>query len=71
MNISQTENLNKNTENIDTATTLDVVKMINNEDFNAVNAVQKCLPEISKAVDIIVENFNNDGRKCRRTFGCI
>lgn len=62
MNISQTENLNKNTENIDTATTLDVVKMINNEDFNAVNAVQKCLPKISKAVDIIVENFNNDGR---------
>lgn len=62
MNISQTENLNKNTENIDTATTLDVVKMINNEDFNAVNAVQKCLPEISKAVDIIVENFNNGGR---------
>lgn len=62
MNISQTENLNKNTENIDTATTLDVVKMINNEDFNAVNAVQKCLPEISKAVDIIVENFDNDGR---------
>lgn len=62
MNISQTENLNKNTENIDTATTLDVVKMINNEDFNAVNAVQKCLPEISKAVDIIVENFNNSGR---------
>lgn len=62
MNISQTENLNKNTENIDTATTLDVVKMINNEDFNAVNAVQKCLPEISKAVEIIVENFNNDGR---------
>ena len=62
MNISQTENLNKNTENIDTATTLDVVKMINNEDFNAGNAVQKCLPEISKAVDIIVENFNNDGR---------
>lgn len=62
MNISQTENLNKNTENIDTATTFDVVKMINNEDFNAVNAVQKCLPEISKAVDIIVENFNNGGR---------
>ena len=62
MKISQTENLNKNTENIDTATTLDVVKMINNEDFNAVNAVQKCLPEISKAVDIIVENFNNGGR---------
>lgn len=62
MNISQTETLNKNTENIDTASTLDVVKMINNEDFNAVNAVQKCLSEISKAVDIIVENFNNGGR---------
>lgn len=61
-NFSDTENLNENTENIDVSTTLDIVKMINNEDFNAVCAVQKCLPEIAKAVDIIAENFNNGGR---------
>lgn len=61
-NFSDTEKLNENTENIDVSSTLDIVKMINNEDFNAVSAVQKCLPEIAKAVDIISENFNNGGR---------
>lgn len=61
-NLSDTEKLNANTENIDVSSTLDIVKLINNEDFNAVCAVQKCLPEIAKAVDIIAENFNNGGR---------
>lgn len=61
-NFSDTEKLNENTENIDISSTLDIVKMINNEDFNAVNAVQKCLPEIARAVDIVAENFNNGGR---------
>ena len=61
-NFSDTEKLNKNTENIDVSTTLDIVKMINNEDFNAVLAVQKCLPKIADAVDIISQNFNNGGR---------
>ena len=61
-NFSDTEKLNINTENIDVSSTLDIVKMINNEDFNAVYAVQKCLPDIAKAVDIISENFNNGGR---------
>lgn len=61
-NFSDTEKLNENTENIDISSTLDIVKMINNEDFNAVNAVQKCLPEIARAVDIVADNFNNGGR---------
>lgn len=62
MNLSDTEKLNINTENIDISTTIDVVKMINNEDLVAVLAVQKCLNEIAKAVDIISENFNKGGR---------
>lgn len=61
-NFSDTEKLNENTENIDVSSTLDIVKMINNEDFNAVLAVQKCLPKIAEAVDMIAENFNNGGR---------
>lgn len=62
MNISETEKINQNTTNIDVSSTLEVVEMINNEDFVAVNAVKKCLPEIAKAVDIIAENFKKNGR---------
>ena len=62
MGISDTEKLNENTVNIDVSQTIDVVKMINNEDFNAVRAVENCLPEIAAAVDIISENFKNGGR---------
>lgn len=62
MNISETEKINQNTINIDVSSTLEVVEMINNEDFVAVNAVKKCLPKIAEAVDIIAENFKNNGR---------
>ena len=51
MTDSSTENLNKNTLNIDISSSEDIVKMINNEDFNAVISVQKVLPQISKATD--------------------
>ncbi|MCR5261399.1 MAG: N-acetylmuramic acid 6-phosphate etherase [Candidatus Gastranaerophilales bacterium] len=59
---SDTEKLNQNTANIDISATADIVQMINNEDFNAVKAVQKCLPQIAKAVDIIADNFEKGGR---------
>ncbi|MBQ2644074.1 N-acetylmuramic acid 6-phosphate etherase [bacterium] len=59
---SNTENINQNTIDIDISETIDIVEMINKEDFNAVLAVQKCLPIISNAVDIIVENFKKGGR---------
>ncbi len=62
MQISDTEIINENTVDIDIVPTIETVTMINNEDFNAVSAVQKCLPEIAKAVDIIVENFSKNGR---------
>ena len=58
----ETEKINKNTENIDLAATLEVVEMINNEDFKAAEAVKKCLPKIAEAVDIISENFRTGGR---------
>lgn len=59
---SQTEMINQNTVNIDISPTLNIVEMINNEDFYAVNAVKNSLPQIAEAVDIIVENFNKGGR---------
>ncbi|MGN0015281.1 MAG: hypothetical protein ACI37T_07695 [Candidatus Gastranaerophilaceae bacterium] len=59
---SQTEMINQNTVNIDISPTLNIVEMINNEDFFAVNAVKNSLPQIAEAIDIIVENFNKGGR---------
>lgn len=60
--LSQTEMINQNTVDIDISPTLNIVEMINNEDFFAVNAVKNSLPQIAEAVDIIVENFNKGGR---------
>ena len=57
-----TETLNKNTENIDLTDTLGIVTLINNEDLTVAIAVQKALPEIAAAVDIISTNFQNGGR---------
>lgn len=61
-NSSDTEKLNKNTEDIDILSTFEIVEKINNEDFKAVNAVKECRKQIADAVDLIVENFNKNGR---------
>ena len=57
-----TELINKNTVNIDMVGTYDILTMINQEDMKVASAVQKCIPEISQAVDIIVKNFLDGGR---------
>ncbi len=57
-----TENRNKNTLNIDELSTLEIVNLINSEDMKVAVAVQKCTKEIAQAVDIIVENFMQNGR---------
>ncbi len=62
MKNSKTETINQNTVNIDISDTGSIVEMINKEDFAAVSAVKKCLPEVAKAIELIVENFNKGGR---------
>lgn len=57
-----TEKTNLNTVNIDSSSTLDIVKMINNEDLTVALKVQEKLSDIARAVDIISENFLNGGR---------
>jgi N-acetylmuramic acid 6-phosphate etherase len=52
-----TETRNENSRNIDTMTTLDMVKTINNEDKLIAQAVEKQLPNIAKAVDIIADRL--------------
>ena len=61
-NIITTEKTNPNTVNIDISSTIDIVKMINNEDLTVAQEISKNLNDIAKAIDIISENFKNNGR---------
>ncbi|MEG2429469.1 MAG: N-acetylmuramic acid 6-phosphate etherase, partial [Oscillospiraceae bacterium] len=57
-----TEKINEKTVNIDTASTLELVTLINNEDKIVATAVRKELISISHAIDIIVPALKIGGR---------
>jgi N-acetylmuramic acid 6-phosphate etherase len=57
-----TESDNKNTSEIDRVSTLEAVRLINNEDKKIADAVEKVLPEIAEAIEKIVERLKNGGR---------
>ena len=57
-----TEKINPATAHIDKCTTLEMVKLINDEDKKIAAAVEKTLPEIARAVDAIAESFSRGGR---------
>lgn len=57
-----TEQRNKETMNIDQLNTLEMVKLINNEDKKVALAIEKELPQIALAIDKISESFLNGGR---------
>lgn len=57
-----TEQQNPESVNIDKETTIGILKIINNQDKLVPLAVEKELPFIEKAVDLIVEAFKSGGR---------
>ncbi|WP_109419613.1 N-acetylmuramic acid 6-phosphate etherase [Proteus terrae] len=57
-----TESRNHNSENIDTLSTFDMLKVINNEDKKVPLAVEKTLPEITQLVDKVAIAFSQGGR---------
>ena len=57
-----TENRNSASENIDCASTLEILQIINNEDKRVAIAVEKQLTYIANAVDAISDAFLNHGR---------
>lgn len=57
-----TESRNENTENIDGVGTLEMLKMINDEDKKVADAVERELPYVAEAVDKIAEAFLKGGR---------
>jgi len=58
----KTEQINPLTANIDLATTTEILELINREDSLIPKAVNKEIPTIAKAVDIISESFQLGGR---------
>jgi len=57
-----TEQRNPRTKNIDQVETIEIVRMINEEDKTVPFAVEKALPQIASLVDAIVKALDNDGR---------
>jgi len=57
-----TEQRNAASANIDKVSTLEMVKIINDEDKKIAAAVEKVLPQIARAIDIIAEKIGNGGR---------
>lgn len=57
-----TESDNESTSRIDKASTLEALKLINNEDRKVADAVERVLPEIAAATDKIVERLEGGGR---------
>ena len=60
-----TEQVNPATAYIDSCTTLEMVRLINDEDKKVASAVERVLPEIARAVDKIAESFSRGGRLAR------
>lgn len=57
-----TERRNPASAHIDELSTLDMVKIVNGEDQKVALAVEKILPEIARAVDIITDRLARGGR---------
>ncbi len=57
-----TEKRNKNTMHIDKMSTLEMVKLIHEEDGNVIKAVEKVLPQVAAAIDAIVAGMRRGGR---------
>ncbi len=62
LSVMITENRNSASENIDCASTLEILQIINNEDKKVAIAVEKQLANIAKAVDAISHALLNRGR---------
>ncbi|MEF8817280.1 MAG: N-acetylmuramic acid 6-phosphate etherase [Salinibacter sp.] len=57
-----TEQRNPHSTHIDTASTEEILRVINTEDHKVPIAVRRELPHVAEAVKIVVEAFENDGR---------
>lgn len=57
-----TEQRNVRTKDLDILSTMDILKIMNEEDLNVVDAVKKALPQIENVVTQMIETLKNGGR---------
>ena len=62
LNSLSTETPNSSTENLDLMSSLEFVKVMNDENQNVFRAIDKALPKIAAAVDIVAAAFKAGGR---------
>ncbi len=54
--------INRNSENIDKMTTIEMVKIFNNEDKKVAESVEDCLESVAAAVDLMASTLKKGGR---------
>ena len=57
-----TEQRNEKTKDLDLLSTMDILKIMNEEDLNVVAGVKKTLPQIEKVVEAMIVALKNGGR---------
>lgn len=57
-----TEKQNENTMNLDQMSIHEALTVMNSEDKKVAEAIEKVIPEIEKAVEVIIQQFNKGGR---------
>lgn len=57
-----TEQLNSKTTHIDTVSTLELVQIMNDEDYKVADAIHKILPQVAQAIDVITNHLHRGGR---------
>lgn len=57
-----TETRNPKSSELDTLSSLEIIQIMNDEDHKVAQAINQQLPNISKAVDVIVNQLNEGGR---------
>ena len=62
MKLAQTEQQNPRSRGLDRKSTLEILRVLNNEDARVAAAVRRQLPQIAKAVNAIVKALSNNGR---------
>ena len=62
MKALKTEQRNPRTRGLDSKSTLEILRVLNNEDARVALAVRRELPKIARAVDAIVKSFQGGGR---------
>ncbi len=62
MTPTRTEQRNPRTRGLDTKSTIEILRVLNQEDQRVALAVRRVLPQIARAVDAIVASFRRGGR---------